>query len=248
MGRYDGKTAVITGGSTGIGLTTAQLLVREGATVVVTARSKSALDAAVSELGPRAFSLVSDTSKLSDIDQLVSFSRQKLAHVDFLFLNAGIAKFIPFESVNEAFFDEQFDVNIKGAFFAAQKLLPLMRSGSSIVMNTSVAGEKGMPSTTVYAATKAALRSLARTLAGELAPKGIRVNALSPGPITTPIYDKLAMPKDAQKGFENQMRESNPMKRFGSTEEVARSALYLAFDATYTTGAELPVDGGLTQL
>jgi NAD(P)-dependent dehydrogenase (short-subunit alcohol dehydrogenase family) len=247
MGKYAGKTAVVTGGSSGIGLAAAKILVAEGATVILTARSAGAVEAATKELGPRAHGLVSDTAKLADIDALAS-KVASIGKIDFLFVNAGIAKFVPFESVTEAFYDETMGINTKGAYFTIQRLAPHLASGGSVVVNTSVVDEKGMPTTSVYAASKAALRSLARTLAAELLPKGIRVNAVSPGPITTPIYGKLGLPKEAQDGFVAQMTEGNPMKRFGTSEEVARAALFLGFDATYTTGAELPVDGGLTQL
>jgi NAD(P)-dependent dehydrogenase (short-subunit alcohol dehydrogenase family) len=247
-GKYEGKTAVITGASTGIGFATAKLFVHEGGTAIVTARSASALDVAVAELGPRAVPLVSDASDLDAIAKLAEAARTRLEGIDFLFVNAGIAKFLPLEAVTPEFWDEQHAINARGAYFTVQKLAPLLRSGSGVVLNTSVVDEKGMPSTSVYAASKAALRSLARTLAAELVAKGIRVNAVSPGPIATPIYEKLGLPADARAGFEGQMREVNPMKRFGHAEEVARAALFLAFDATYTTGAELPVDGGLTQL
>jgi NAD(P)-dependent dehydrogenase (short-subunit alcohol dehydrogenase family) len=248
-GKYEGKTAVITGASTGIGLAAAQQFVREGGTAIITARSQAALDAAVKELGPKAIALQSDAAKLEDIDALASLAKSKFPNgVDFLFVNAGIAKFLPLEAVTPEFWDEQHDINVRGAYFTVQRFAPLLRSGAGVVLNTSVVDEKGMPGTSAYAASKAALRSLARTLASELVGKGIRVNAVSPGPISTPIYDKLGLPADARAGFEAQMREGNPMKRFGQSEEVARAALFLAFDASYTTGAELPVDGGLTQL
>ena len=247
-GKYDGKTAVITGGSTGIGLAAARFFVREGGKAIVTARSAAALEVAVKELGPNAFPLVSDAANLEDIAELADLAKAKLGGIDFLFINAGIAKFLPFEAVTPEFWDEQHGINARGAYFTVQKLAPLLRKGSGVVVNTSVVDEKGMPSTSVYAASKAALRSIARTIAAELVGKGIRVNAVSPGPIATPIYDKLGLPADARAGFETQMREGNPMKRFGLPEEVAHAALFLAFDATYTTGAELPVDGGLTQL
>lgn len=247
MGKYEGKVAVVTGGSTGIGLAAARILVSEGATVVITARNAAALDAATKELGPKAHGMVSDASKLKDIDALAA-KVATLGKLDFLFVNAGIAKFLPLENVAEDFYDETMAINTKGAYFTVQKLAPHLRSGGSVVVNTSVVDEKGMPSTSVYAASKAALRSFARTLAAELVGRGIRVNAVSPGPITTPIYGKLGFPPEAQAGFEAQMRDGNPMKRFGTGEEVAKAALFLAFDATYTTGAELPVDGGLTQL
>lgn len=246
--KYEGKTAIITGASTGIGYAAAQQFIREGGKAILTARSESALQAAVTELGAKAIPIVSDASNVGDIAKLAEAAKSHLGHVDFLFVNAGIAKFLPLEAVTPEFWDEQHATNARGAYFTVQKLAPLLGEGASIVLNTSVVDEKGMPTTSVYAASKAALRSLARTLAAELVAKGVRVNAVSPGPIATPIYDKLGLPPDARTGFETQMREGNPMKRFGRAEEVARAALFLAFDATYTTGAELPVDGGLTQL
>jgi NAD(P)-dependent dehydrogenase (short-subunit alcohol dehydrogenase family) len=248
MSRYAGKRAIITGGASGIGLATAKLLVAGGAKVIVTGRSAGALEAARKELGRAADVIASDTSKAADLDALAERAKRTLGAVDLVFINAGIGKFIPLEQVDEAFFDELVATNTKGAFFAVQRLAPLVPQGGSFVLNTSVAGEKGMPTSSVYAATKAALRSLARTLAAELLPRGIRVNAVSPGPILTPIFDKMGLPPEARAGFEAQMREQVPMKRLGQPEEVARAALYLAFDATFTTGAELPVDGGLTQL
>lgn len=244
MGRYEGKKAVVTGGTTGIGLATAKYLVAEGARVVVTGRNPGALEAARRELGTRAEVVASDTSKLEDVSALAARVEESFGTIDFLFVNAGIARFVPFEDVDESVFREILDINTKGAFFTAQKLVPLVPPGGAIVFNTSVVDELGLPSTSVYAASKAALRSFARTLATELLPKKIRVNAVSPGPITTPIFDKAGFGPDALESF----RESNPMKRFGAPEEVARAAAFLAFDATYTTGAELPVDGGLSQL
>ncbi|MBC7792727.1 MAG: SDR family oxidoreductase [Clostridia bacterium] len=248
MKKYEGKTAIITGGSTGIGFAAAKLLIQDGAKVIFTARSKEAVAAASKELGSQATGIVSDTSKLNDIDALAASAKATLGHVDFLFVNAGVAQFAPLPVVTEEFYDQMFAINTKGAFFTIQKLAPLMRTGSSVVLNTSVVDEKGMATTSVYAATKAALRSLARTLSAELLPQGVRVNAVSPGPIETPIYAKMGLSKEQTEGFQGQMREANPMKRFGASEEVARAALFLAFEATYTSGAELPVDGGLTQL
>jgi len=248
MDKYAGKRGVITGGSTGIGFATAKLLIDGGAKVVFTARSADAVAKAAAELGPNAIGIVSDTSRLADLDALASKVRSSLGGIDFLFVNAGIAKFLPFTDVTEAFYDDLFAVNTKGAFFAVQKLSSLLQKGGAVVLNTSVVDEKGMPTTSVYAATKAALRSLTRTLAAELLPQGVRVNAVSPGPIETPIYGKLGMPQEAVDAFATQMRDGNPSKRFGAAQEVARAALFLAFEATYSVGIELPVDGGLTQL
>jgi NAD(P)-dependent dehydrogenase (short-subunit alcohol dehydrogenase family) len=248
MGRYQGKTAVITGGSTGIGFSTAKVLVSEGARVVITGRTAATVEAAQRELGAGARGVVADTSQLDELDRLVDAARSHLGKVDFVFVNAGVAKFAPFDSVDERLWDEQHDINVRGAFFAVQKLVPLIPEGGSIVLDASIVALKGFPATTAYAASKAALRSLGRTLAAELLPRGIRVNVVSPGPITTPIFDKLNVPPEARAGMVEQFREMVPMKRLGQPDEVARAALFLAFDATFTTGADLPVDGGLGQV
>jgi NAD(P)-dependent dehydrogenase (short-subunit alcohol dehydrogenase family) len=248
MGRYTGKTAVVTGGTSGIGLATAKLLLDEGARVLVTGRTDKTLDAARVALGDRAIVVKSDTASLADIERLGGKVKEALGEVDVLFVNAGIARFAPLEAVTEAHYDEVLATNTKGAFFVVQRLAPLLRSGGSVILNTSIVDELGFPSTSVYSASKAALRSLARTLAAELLPRGIRVNAVSPGPITTPILGKSGLPPEAQSGFEVQLRDTNPMKRFGLVDEVARAVAFLGFDATYTTGAELPIDGGYSQL
>lgn len=248
MGRHSEKTAVITGGTSGIGLATARQLLDEGARVLVTGRSEGSVEAARKELGPRAVVVRSDTSKVSDVEGLAELAARELGKIDLLFVNAGIAKFSPLESVTESFYDDIQATNTKGAFFTVQKLAPLVRDGGSVVLNTSVVDELGMATTSVYAASKAALRSLARTLASELLPRGIRVNAVSPGPITTPIVEKMGLSPEQRAGFEEQLRQTVPFKRFGKPDEVARAVLFLGFDATFTTGAELPVDGGITQL
>jgi NAD(P)-dependent dehydrogenase (short-subunit alcohol dehydrogenase family) len=247
MAKLDGKLAVVTGGSSGIGLAAAKQLTQEGAHVVITGRSRDALERAVVELGPKSTLVVSDAGKLKDLDPLVEKVRA-LGGLDFLFFNAGIAPFVPFEAVTEAQYDELLAINTKGAFFTAQRLVPLFRPGGSIVFNTSIVNVKGFPNSSVYSATKAALRSMTRTLAAELLPKNIRVNAVSPGPISTPIFSKMGIPAEALDAMAAQFREMVPMKRFGNPEEVAKVALFLGFDATFTTGAELPVDGGLSQL
>jgi NAD(P)-dependent dehydrogenase (short-subunit alcohol dehydrogenase family) len=247
MAKFTGKIAVVTGGSTGIGFATAKQLIQDGAKVVITARNRVALEQAAAELGPNAIALVSDTAKLEDIDRLAK-TVAELGGVDFLFVNAGIAKFAPLEAVDEAHYDEIQNVNTKGAFFTVQRLAPHLRSGGSVVFNTSIVDEKGLPSTSAYSASKAALRSLTRTFATELLPRGIRVNAVSPGPTETPIFGKMGLPTEVAQGMATQFAETNPMKRFGRPEEVARAALFLGFDASFTTGAELPVDGGMSQL
>jgi NAD(P)-dependent dehydrogenase (short-subunit alcohol dehydrogenase family) len=248
MGRYEGKTAVITGGTTGIGFSTAKLLVSEGAKVVITGRTPATVESAQKELGASARGIAADTSKLADLDRVVELSRSHLGRVDFVFVNAGIAKFAPFDAVDEHLWDEQHDINVRGAFFAIQKLVPLVPQGGAIVLDASIVAVKGFAATSAYSASKAALRSLGRTLATELLPRGIRVNVVSPGPITTPIFEKSNIPPEARPGMVEQFREAVPMKRLGLPEEVARAAVFLAFDATFTTGADLPVDGGIGQV
>jgi NAD(P)-dependent dehydrogenase (short-subunit alcohol dehydrogenase family) len=245
MGRYAGKTAVITGGTTGIGFSTAKLLVSEGAKVVITGRTAATVESAEKELGSNARAIAADTSKLAELDRVVELAKSHLGRVDFVFVNAGIAKFAPFDAVDERLWDEQHDINVRGAFFAVQKLVPLIPDGGSIVLDASIVAVKGFPATTAYAASKAALRSLGRTLAAELLPRGIRVNVVSPGPVTTPIFEKSNVPAEARPKMAEQFREAVPMKRFGLPEEVARAAVFLAFEATFTTGADLPVDGGI---
>jgi NAD(P)-dependent dehydrogenase (short-subunit alcohol dehydrogenase family) len=248
MGRYKDKTAVITGGTTGIGFSTAKLLVSEGAKVVITGRTAETVKSAETELGASARAIVADTAKLPDLDRVVDLARSHLGRVDFVFVNAGIAKFAPFDAVGESLWDEQNDINVRGAFFAVQKLVPLVPQGGAIVLNSSIVALKGLAGTTAYAASKAALRSLGRTLATELLPRGIRVNVVSPGPVTTPILDKSNVPPEARAAMVEQFREAVPMKRFGLPEEVARAAIFLAFEGTFTTGADLPVDGGIGQV
>jgi NAD(P)-dependent dehydrogenase (short-subunit alcohol dehydrogenase family) len=247
MKKYDGKRVVITGGTSGIGLTTAKLLLAEGARVLVTGHSKATLDAARVELGAGAIVLESDATSLADIDSLAARVESAWGGLDVLFVNAGQTRFVPFEAVSEAVYDELLAINTKGPYFTVQKLAPLMPAGSAVVLTTSAANVLGIPTVSVYSATKAALRSMARSLAAELLPRGIRVNAVSPGPIETSILEKT-VGKDAAAQIKTQMTADNPMKRFGRIDEVARAVLFLAFDATYTTGAELPIDGGATQL
>ena len=247
MGRFDGKRVVITGGSSGFGLATAKLLVGEGARVLVTGRSRATLDAAIAQLGDGAVAVRSDAASLPDIDELAERVGAELGMVDALFVNAGVTGFVPFASMTEERYDHLFAVNTKGPYFTVQKLAPLLAPGSGVVITTSVANAKGLPMVSAYAASKAALRSMTRSLARELLPQGVRVNAVSPGPIDTGILER-SMPAEAAERTRAQMIQNNPMLRFGHPDEVARAVVFLAFDATYTTGAELVVDGGASQL
>ncbi len=248
MDRYEGKKVVIIGGTSGIGLATAKMLVDRGARVLVTGRSQAGLESAQKELGKGGIAVSSDARSLTDLDALASRVDEEFDTFDLLFVNAGFSLFAPLENTTEATFDEMFNLNAKGPFFAVQKLAPLINEGGSIVLTTSTANIKGMPLIAAYGGAKAALRSFARTFAAELLPRGIRVNAVSPGPTDTPIIGKAFSDKATADHLTEQMREANPMKRFGTPEEVAKAVLFLAFDATFTTGLELPVDGGWSQL
>ncbi|MFD8520936.1 SDR family oxidoreductase [Streptomyces capillispiralis] len=247
MGQFSGKNVVITGGGSGMGFALAELLVGGGARVVITGRSQATLDAARERLGGDVVAVRGDVASLSDLDALADRVKDELGSVEGLFVNAGIAPLTPFESTTEEMYDELFAINVKGAFFTVQKLAPLLSTGAGVVLTTSIANVIGMRETSVYAAGKAALRSMARSLSRELLPRGIRVNAVSPGPIDTGILEST-MTREAAEEFKAQRVADNPMRRFGTPEEVARAAAFLAFDATYTTGAEFAVDGGATQL
>jgi NAD(P)-dependent dehydrogenase (short-subunit alcohol dehydrogenase family) len=245
--QYDGKRAVVTGGTSGIGLATAKLLLDQGARVMVTGRTQATLDSAGQELGSNAITVKSDAASLTDIDALAARVKSEFGTLDALLACAGQTRFASFEDVTEAMYDELLAGNAKGAYFTVQKLAPLMTEGSAVVFITSVANVLGVPMVSAYAASKAALRSMARSMARELLPRGIRVNAVSPGPIESGILEKT-MSKEAANQIIKQMTEENPMKRFGRPEEVAKALVFLAFEATYTTGAELAVDGGGSQL
>jgi len=247
MKKLKGKVAVITGGSSGIGLATAELFAQEGARVIVTGRDKKQLDKAGKMRGVTA--IQSDTSDLIDIDSLYAQVKKKFRKIDILFANAGIVPFVPFEMVDEAHYDSVMSINVKGLFFSVQKAVPLLNKGGSVILTSSIANVKGMPGMSVYAASKAAVRSFARTMSAELVDKGIRVNVISPGPIDTPIFNKTGMSKEQIKGMQKQITEQSPMKRFGKAEEIATAALFLASsDSSYILGTEIVVDGGFTQL
>src|SRR5271165_1414958 len=248
MDRFKGKTAVITGGTSGMGLATAKMLLDGGARVLVTGRSQAGLESARKELGKDAIVVSSDARSLTDIDALASRVKAEFDTIDFLFVNAGFSTRAPLENITEAIYDEMFNLNAKGPFFAVQKFAPLINRGGSVVLTTSIANVKGMAGNATYGAAKAALRSFARTLAAELVPREIRVNAVTPGPIDTPILGKMFPDKDAAAQLREKMSGMVPLKRWGTSEEIAKAVLFLAFDATYTTGAELPIDGGWSQL
>jgi len=239
-----GKNAVITGGSAGIGLATAKLFAENGARVTITGRSQTRIDSALAILGTQATAIPADVASLTDLDALSAAIPDP---IDALFVNAGIAHALPLDQMTEKLYDDLFAVNVKGAYFTVQKLAPQLRSGAGVVLTTSNANVMGMPATSAYAAGKAAVRSMARTFSAELLPRGIRVNAISPGPIDTEILSAGMTPEAATR-FKADRTAENPMGRLGTPEEIARAVKFLAFEATYTTGIELVADGGITQL
>ena len=248
MKQYEAKRVVIIGGTSGIGLATAKMLLNGGARVLVTGRSQAGLDSAQKQLGTGAIVVSSDARSLTDIDALASRVKTEFDTFDLLFVNAGFSIPAPLENITEAVYDEMFNLNAKGPFFAVQKLAPMISRGGSVVLTTSIANVKGMPTLAAYGGAKAALRSFTRVFAAELLPRGIRVNAVTPGPIDTPILGKAYPGEGVAAQIREKMIGMSPMKRWGTSDEIAKAVLFLAFDATFTTGAELPVDGGWSQL
>lgn len=249
MNRLENKVAVITGGNSGIGFATAKLFIAEGAKVVITGRKQELVDKAVEELGDQAKGIVSDTGNMKDISKLQAQVAAIHPNIDILFLNAGVAKFSPIETADEAFFDEQFDINVKGSYFTIQQLLPLLKDGSSIVLNTSINAHIGMANAAIYAASKAAQLTLIRNLSAEFISRKIRVNAVSPGPVSTPLYNKLGLSEEHLSATASSILSQIPIGRFGSPEEIAKIALFLASDdSTFILGAELIADGGMSTL
>ncbi|MGE5113303.1 MAG: SDR family oxidoreductase [Acidobacteriaceae bacterium] len=247
--KFAGKIAVVTGGSSGIGLATAKRFVEEGMEqVFITGRRKKPLDSAVAEMGKTVTAVQGDVANLSDLDHLYETVKKQHRKIDVIFANAGLAMLAPFGKVDERFFDLHFDANVKGLFFSVQKGLPLMNDGGSIILNGSVADIKGFPAMSVYSATKAAVRSFARTWTNDLRERRIRVNVLSPGHIDTPIMESLQQ-GEALVQMKKQMENNIPLGRLGEPDEIARAVSFLASDdASYISGAELYVDGGVAQI
>ena len=244
-----GKIAVITGGSSGIGLATAKRFVNEGAYVFITGRRKSELDAAVKEIGNNVTGVQGDVSKLADIDRLYATVKEQKGKLDIVFANAGLGEFTPLDQITEESFDKQFDVNVKGLVFTVQKALPLLQPGACIVLNASIVSIKGNPAMSIYSATKAAVRSFARTWAVDLKERKIRVNAISPGVVPTPGYSAAGLTQEQVDQWVESSIGSIPLGRPGTTDEIAKAVSFLASDdSSYVNGVELFVDGGLAQI
>ncbi len=249
MKRLEGKVAVVTGGTSGIGLATARRFVEEGAHIFITGRRKAELDAAVKQIGKQATGVRGDVASLSDLDSLYAEVKRQHGRIDILFANAGTAELAPLGAITEEHFDKIFSVNVKGLLFSVQKALPLFRDGGSIILNASIVASKGLEASSVYSATKAAVRSFARTWTVDLKGRGIRVNAISPGPIDTPGINNLGSTMEQIEEFKKNIVATVPMGRMGDPDEIAKAAVFLASDdSSYVTGVELFVDGGTAQI
>lgn len=249
MNRFQTKSILVTGGSSGIGLATAQAFAKEGARVVITGRDQTALDEAARQIGHGAIALRHDAADLAGAKAVASALVQQGITLDAVFINAGVARFAAFPDVDEALWDGTFNTNVKGAYFQIQALLPVLNQGASIVLNGSINAHLGMPNSSVYAASKAALISLAKTLSAELLPRGVRVNVVSPGPITTPLYGKLGLDVATLEATAAQIQGQVPLGRFGTPAEVASTVLHLAApESAFIVGTEIIVDGGMSQL
>ncbi|MEM8891467.1 MAG: glucose 1-dehydrogenase [Bacteroidota bacterium] len=249
MSKLAGKTAIITGATSGMGLDTAKLFLQEGAKVVITGRSQAKLDALEGQLEGEYLLVKADASSLTDSKALIASTVEKFGKIDILFLNAGIFKALPIGMLSEDLFDEIYNINVKGPLFTVNEAVPFLNEGASILFNTSVSNVKGMPGVSIYGSSKASLRSIVRTLATELAEKNIRVNAISPGPIETPLWGKTNLSEEEMNGFAQGVSGQVPLGRFGQGVEIARTALFLASeDSSYITGSEIPVDGGMAQV
>jgi NAD(P)-dependent dehydrogenase (short-subunit alcohol dehydrogenase family) len=250
MNKLQGKVAVVTGGNSGIGLATAKLFAREGASVVISGRNKETLAQAAKEIGGDVLAVQADVSKLGEIDKLYAATIQKFGKIDVLFVNAGIFKGASLEQVDEAFLDETMDINFKGGFFTIQKALAHLNDGASIILNSTAAVHRGVLSfpISIYNASKAALASLAKSLSKELMPRKIRVNTVSPGAIDTPIVGRLGMAKEMEDGVKASLAGISPLNRAGTADEIAKAVLFLASDdSSFVIGEELVVDGGFSR-
>jgi NAD(P)-dependent dehydrogenase (short-subunit alcohol dehydrogenase family) len=249
MGKLDGKIALVTGGNSGIGLAAAKRFVSEGAYVFITGRREKELAAAVKEIGRNVTGVQGDVSSLADLDRLFAQIKQEKGRLDIVFANAGVARFAPFGTITEELFDSTFDINVKGLLFTVQKALPLLKDGASVILNASIVGSKGLPANSVYSATKAAIRSFARTWTTDLKARKIRVNVVSPGAIDTPGLSDLMASSETGAERLKMISSAVPMGRLGTADEVAKAVVFLASDdASYVTGAELFVDGGFAQV
>jgi NAD(P)-dependent dehydrogenase (short-subunit alcohol dehydrogenase family) len=250
MSKLEGKVVVITGGNSGIGLATAQRFATEGAYIFITGRRQSELDAAVKQIGKNsATGVQGDVSNLADLDRLYATVKEQKGHIDILFANAGVGELVPLGAITEAHFDKTLRINVKGLLFTVQKALPLIQDGGSIILNASINASKGFETSSVYSATKAAIRSFARTWTVELKHRKIRVNAISPGPIDTPGFNGLAQSQEQLDQLKTSFVSTVPMGRMGNPDEVAKAASFLASDdSSYVTGIELFVDGGVAQI
>ena len=247
--KLEGKIALVTGGSSGIGLATAQRFVEEGAYVFITGRRQPELDAAVTLIGRNVTAIQADASKLEDIDRLYSVIEKEKGRLDIVFANAGGGSFAPLGSITEEQYDQTFNTNVKGLLFTVQKALPLLPDGATIVLNASVVSIKGAPAFSVYAATKAAVRSFARGWANDLSARKIRVNVVSPGVVPTPAYNHLGLNEDQLEGFISSQVAVIPLGRVGTPDEIAKAVVFLASDdSSFVNGVELFVDGGMTQI
>ncbi len=248
-GRFTDKVAVVTGGNSGIGLATAKAFAREGARVAITGRSDTTLRAAQKELGPDVLVIKADMSRVPEITTAMDQVKRKFGRIDALFVNAGIGRFVPLEAVTEEFFDETIATNFKGAFFTVQKATPLFSRGAAVVLNASINAHMGMPNSSVYGASKAAVVNLAKTLSADLLQRGVRVNVVSPGPVATPIFDRMGLPEEQTRQLKERITEQVPLKRFGHPDEIAAAVLYLSSnESAFVVGTELVVDGGMIQL
>lgn len=248
-GRLNGKTAIITGGTTGLGLASAKRFVEEGAKIIITGRSQDRVDTALIEIGDAASGFVADSTSLPDLEGLAIYAKETLGRVDILFANAGNGQFAPISDVDEALYAAQFDLNVKGVFFTVQKILPMMSAGGSIIMTASAVHSKGAPGGTLYFASKAAVRSLARTMSAELGAAGIRVNSLSPGIVPTQFFANSNVDDSMFAQFDEMAGKGSPAGRAGRPEEIAEAAVYLASgESSYVTAIDLSVDGGWSQV